>query len=837
MKKIFLGIAALLFQIMPLNAITAFREMKSFTQSDGTIVQLELVGDEFFHYYLTSDGYVAMCKDKTSFYYAKMVEDSLVCTNQLVHNPALRSIEEVEILSQVATQETASAQWKRQLQEGQKHRLAIKKAKGTISLTGRKRGLVLLVNFTDIRFSSSKTPLQFYDDFFNKEGFSGSGMTGSVRDYFLSQSYGQFDLIFDVIGPLTVSHHEAYYGANNSNGNDSRPAEMVAEACKMADAKVNFKDYDWDNDGEVDQVFVIYAGFAESYTGSDPNTIWPHSYSLASDYLTVTADGVKINKYACGSELKGSSGTTPEGIGTACHEFSHCLGLMDMYDTSGGNNFGMGQWSLMASGNYNNNGRTPSAYTAFERWSCGWLKPKEINEVSYIRDMKPITDAPEAYVLYNENYRNEYYILENRQVKGWDAGQYGHGLTVMHIDYDEQAWSSNSLNVNKNHQRATLIPADNSLSDQTVAGDPFPGTSKKTSLTDSTTPATTLFNKNLDGTFFMGKPIEDIQESEEGLISFACMRGIIAAPLMHDTERISDTSFRISWDPVENATSYEITMQERKAPFENPADAVMIKENFEGCYSKSNGMSNIANKLDNYLQTKGWTGTNLYTSPNLLKMGKGEKLGTICTPMLDAPNNGELTIVYKLKPYNDSSKTFNVFTFLSLAGGDRMSANIPCDKEDYYLVTADEVEEDFQISIEPQAMAYITEFTIYDGLFDKEQLGIETEDETEENEVAPRRARRKVKSVTYTSPSPYLELTDMNPTSTYYFHVRAITTMGNSQWTPEFTVERASSVESAPSYLEPLTSDSYFDMQGRKVSRPTIPGIYIHNGRKKFYTK
>ncbi len=836
MKKFLLCAILLLLQILPSVAVPAYQKLKSFPQADGTTVQLRLVGDEFFHYYMTSDGYVVIRKDQTSFYYAQIAYDSLLCTNQLVHDPALRSTEEAEMLPTVATQEKVSSLWNRYFQEGQQRQLAKKMARQKApSFFGKKKCLVLLVNFQDVKFSVSTTPHEFYDDFFNKEGYSELGMAGSVRDYFIAQSYGQFEMDFDIKGPVTVSKNEAYYGANTNDKTDSHPAEMVAEACKLTEADINFSDYDWDEDGEVDQVYVIYAGYAES-SGADPNTIWPHASYLSHEAITLTVDGMKINQYACGSELTGTIGVTPEGIGTFCHEFSHCLGLMDMYDTSGGNNFGMGDWSLMATGNYNNNTCTPSAFTAFERWQCGWLQPTEITSTCEIRDMKPITDAPEAYVLYNENNRNEYYILENRQKKGWDAGQSGHGLTVMHIDYDKKAWTNNTLNVNKDHQRATLIPADNTLSKKTLSGDPFPGTSGKTSLGDTTTPAMTLFNENLDGTYFMGKPIDDIQESNEGLISFSCMRDIIPAPVVLAPERLSDTSFRISWEPVENATKYEVTMEEKKAKSDDPNDAIMITEDFSNCYSQLNGTDDIGNDLDNYLHTKGWSGTNLYTSPNLLKLGNGQdpsSFGTICTPTLNAPESGKATFVVKAKSINNNN-LLDIKIVITCKGA-RFSSSFQCSRETIMTLNISGISDDFNVSIEPQGIGYLLGLTIYDGFIDNTQLKVAPEEDHVVKKMAIRSTRKKAKEQIYSCVEPSLELTNTNPTSTYCFHVRAITTKGNSQWSPEFTVESASSIESIPSHQNTILSDSYFDLQGRQIEKPSHPGIYIRKGKKVLY--
>ena len=223
---------------------------------------------------------------------------------------------------------------------------------------------------------------------------------------------------------------------------------MVIEACKKADSSVNFADYDWDGDGYVDQVYVVYAGKGEADGGAS-TTIWPHEWSLSSaSYYgdgsgTLTLDGVKIDTYACGGELNGSTGTIA-GIGTMCHEFSHCLGYPDFYDTDYSGGQGMGEWDLMDSGSYNgkwngghsdwpemNAGYEPAGYTAFERWCAGWIEPIVLSDPQKITNMKPmggtqeggIVDHGDAYVIYmpgsKKTIEGEYYMLENRQQAGW----------------------------------------------------------------------------------------------------------------------------------------------------------------------------------------------------------------------------------------------------------------------------------------------------------------------------------------------------------------------------------------------------------------------------------
>lgn len=422
-------------------------------------------------------------------------------------------------------------------------------------LSGDKRGIVILVEFADKAMHSTEAH-EIFNDIFNKHGYDKNGHIGSVKDYFHQCSYGQLNLEFDVYGPYKLSSDTKFYGENNQFGDDIRAADMVEEACKIADQSehINWKQYDWDGDGEVDQVFVIYAGLGENVS-SNSNLIWPHEWSLReesefSEIEPFLLGGVLINTYAVSNEL--CNPFTITGIGTACHEFSHCFGLPDFYDTSYNGGFGMNAWDLLDSGSYNGPygwGEVPCAYTAYERWFCGWLTPTELHEPCRVEDMPDLQDSACAYIIYNDNNRNEYFLIENRQSKGWfkyvDTYTKCHGMLAYHVDYDEEAWAENCVNFDANHQRMSIIPAGKSFGtyyttygmynilSTTYASQLFPGTKGVTTLDNtshagetSSYPYTsfngTLFNCNTDGSFYMNKPITDIEE-KNGKISFNFM--------------------------------------------------------------------------------------------------------------------------------------------------------------------------------------------------------------------------------------------------------------------------------------------------------------------------
>lgn len=518
------------------QAIPAKRTPRTVVQPDGTSLTVILSGDESFHWHHTADGIPLELRPDGAFCYARLEGGRLVATTQLAHEAPLRTANETAFIKKHAAQPLEASQifkTRMGLRNAERANRASGKALQRVGeptgVSGKHKGLLILVNYQDVKIKTANTRQKF-DDMMNLKGYTGNGNASSVHDYFYAQSYGKLDLTFDVVGPVTVSKKMAYYGKNDEYGNDANPCQMIYEACQLVDDQVDFSDYDWNGDGEADQVYVIYAGYSESEPGVLSTAIWPHEWMLQYGGLSLSLDGVRINTYACSSELTGAAGYKMNGIGTPCHEFSHCLGLPDMYDNMNFSNFGLDEWSLMDYGCYVNNGYSPVGYTSYERMFSGWLEPTELEEPTYVW-MKPLSEEPQAYIIYNEANRNEYYLLENRQKSGHDAELPGHGLLVIHVDYDRTAWTSNTVNNKADRQRCTIIAADNNYagkgtwSNNTLSGDPFPGTSYQRELTDTSIPAATLYNPNTDGRKLMGKPLTEIEEHADRAVSFSFMGG------------------------------------------------------------------------------------------------------------------------------------------------------------------------------------------------------------------------------------------------------------------------------------------------------------------------
>ena len=412
-------------------AVPAKRVKRQVQQPDGSVLTVMLRGDENFHYTSTEDGQPLVQRADGAYCYATLDSNGkLTASAQVAHDVESRGAAELSFLNYYTTesQKVRSLGMERAKQRNARRmaRLAnrgVVDASGKpvrrvmagatggegIGVTGKRKGLVILVNFKDKKMQSKHTQAE-WNDYFNKVGYNKYGNNGSVHDYFYAQSYGKLDLEFDVIGPVTVSKNMAAYGANDAQGNDIDPAGMIKEACELAYAKekMDMSQYDWDGDGAVDQVYVIYAGYGEA-AGGEKNTIWPHEWDIEGGGYSLVLGGQRIRTYACSSELNGGNGTDISGIGTACHEFSHCMGIPDFYDTSG-DSFGMDAWDLMDYGSYGGDGYEPTGYNTYEKWVSGWIEPTILTAPCYIKNMKPLSDAPEACVVFNEANKNEYYL-------------------------------------------------------------------------------------------------------------------------------------------------------------------------------------------------------------------------------------------------------------------------------------------------------------------------------------------------------------------------------------------------------------------------------------------
>ena len=805
MKKRLLLSFALLLTALAIQAVPAKPVKKTVQLQDGSVVELTLRGDEHFSYLTDATGtpFLMRANGKAERTTASFIEEKW--TEQ----------REKRLEKMHATGGSSRAS---------------RRVGTSGTTTGKHRGLVILVQFTDVPFVTNNAQAVF-KRFFNETGYSENGMAGSVKDYFYAQSYKQLDIDFDVVGPFTTTREMAYYGKHSKKGtteeNDQHPAEMVAEAVDAAAAAgVDFTKYDWNGDNEVDQVFVIYAGYAEAQ-GAGANTIWPHEWTIeAGTGSKKVYNGITVNTYGCSSELRGDGINDTgimDGIGTACHEFSHCLGIPDMYDTSG-DNFAMGSWDIMCYGSYNGDSNTPSAYTSYERWFAGWMEPTEIKTMTRIKDMEPITEKPEAYILYNEKDKNEYYLLENRQKIGFDAAQYGHGLLILHVDYRQSAWEYNTVNVDPNHQRMTIIPADGELiaySAKSLAGDPWPGTSGNTELTNYTTPAATLYNANSDGTKFMNKAIDNITEDTENqTVSFVVCRPELGVPSPDGgTAQEGDGAFKVVWEKVSGAVGYELELTEIGAASTDPKEALQSEFDFSQCVTKTNGYTDIGTKLSNY-GLAGWSGSKLYTSPNKLKIGTSSSSGNVRTATWKVPASQDITIVMgadvvtagknvdgtlRITYGNEGESGTNESVNFQVTGSGKQLFHFTVRKDLFYL------------TIIPSSQMYLNYLAIYDGEWTADQLGISSAAEAPHRASAPQIFTTTANSYTFTG---------LNTDNRYLYRVRAVGEEDTySQWSEQKTFTFSSTGINVVKTANPSVV-RYYDLNGREVNG-TAKGLLI----------
>ena len=512
MKRLLFAIFCLL-TALNMKADKAYPFPVEVVQQDGTTLTIVQHGDEYFHYVTTVDGVLLV--QKGNGYYVASVDayGNLSATNQLAHNADKRGVEERALVDRqnrelFQNQASETSAIRRAMQE------PVQASNLEFPHMGSPKAIVILAEFTDTTFTI-ENPKRSFEQYFNSNqqledyGRGESSNVCSVGYYFKTISFGQYTPQFDVYGPVTLPQPLKKYGGSNDKGSDENMSLLLQHACAAMDDSLDFSQYDANNDGYVDLVMVVYAGYSQSMSGNSNECIWPKSGNVSGG----SYDGKRVSRYGVNAELNGFPGcysSAPfkriNGIGTLCHEFSHCLGLPDFYPTLSsvkGDNQGMEFWSLMDSGNYQANGCAPTAYTAWEREAMGWIEIPTLTADTLL-EIKSIDFDGTAYRIPNDSDATgqEYFIIENIQQKGLNYRQRGHGLLVYHVNYNSTAFSlsSNSVNNVKGKPRMTIVPADGLLFAQynidgvnvknsdfynQLAGDPFPGTSNVTALNDT----------------------------------------------------------------------------------------------------------------------------------------------------------------------------------------------------------------------------------------------------------------------------------------------------------------------------------------------------------------
>ncbi len=545
-----------LFIVNALWAVPAYNKPFDLIQPDGKSITIHLHGDEFFNYHTTLDGYLLTEDDAGFMNYAEFDTNGRIASLGIrAHNQSERAFYEREFVTTllpVADLQPLVNTARNKRKSSMQKVSSITSAQQSYPLTGSPRSLIILVNFADKSFQVNN-PLESFTNLLNEPGYSANGGTGSAKDYFIDNSYGKFNPQFDVVGPFDLPDSIHFYGRNSGDSNDANPRQMIIDACRLANQNgVDFARYDTDNDGFVDNVFVFYAGYNEA-EGGGANTVWPHRWVLP-NYNT-RFNGKIISDYACASELKGRNGVNMCGIGTFVHEFGHVLGLSDLYATNGAEHYTMPIWDIMDSGAYNNMGRTPPAYSSYQRFFLDWIKPIELKESQDVI-LDTLNSSKQAYIITKDGNHNlvgenpnpvEFFMLENRQAKGWDAYLPGHGMLITRVYYNQPDWWYNQVNNNPAAMGVDIIEADGLATANSRSGDPFPGFLRVRN-----------YNPTLrDGTE-INKPLTEITETQ-GIITFKFKGGkftVDNAPVALAAGDITPTSFTAQWEPLLNAEKY-----------------------------------------------------------------------------------------------------------------------------------------------------------------------------------------------------------------------------------------------------------------------------------------
>lgn len=370
----------------------------------------------------------------------------------------------------------------------------------------------------DTKFSK-ENPAEYYDRLFNEPGFSERHSKGCVADYYREQSGGLLNLSFDVYGPITVHQKAQPYDAPDDKTRNYGRASFIEATNKVIDANpdINWKQYDWNGDGYVNQVIYVYACYSGNTGQTSYGYIWPNT----STFSAITApDGTKIRDYSSSGERWPTSSVVLCGLGTICHEFTHSLGLPDLYRTDISDNVILDMWDLMDGGNFTNYGFCPPNYTPMEKILLGWKEPEELTEPTTVQGL----EYGKVYKI--SNTENDYYLLENRPQKGWDEGVPGKGLCVYHVIWNAEKWSSNKVN-NGDVQGYTLVHADGldyyQWKELLGGKIKYAKNGMMNNLALSTTPFPYLPSEVDAVTSFElveGKPVTNIQLDSDGKISF-----------------------------------------------------------------------------------------------------------------------------------------------------------------------------------------------------------------------------------------------------------------------------------------------------------------------------
>ncbi len=588
-------------------AIPADPRPRPVVNPDGSVVEVRVHGDERFHFMTDVDCNSIIEKNDNGFYVNAIRNGVALEFNKdnvaLMRSEAEAAIANPAFYNYVPGVSSFSTETSMQ-------RMANLNSDGRSNyptIGNATRSLVVLVEFQDVEFYVDD-PKDYFSRQLNEPGFSDYGGMGSALDYYTDASNGLYTPQFDVYGPVKVSKNADYFEDSDS-GN---MALLIEEAITQLheSGELNLADYDFDEDGTLDTVFIYYAGYGSADSNTD--TIWPHQYDY--QYLVnwyganqLKFDGIKVGPYACANELKGwnpqtnrypwNDGSTPwvDGIGAFCHEYGHVLGLPDLYDTEySGGVVTPGQWDVMDQGSYNFEGCAPPLYSAYEQWVCHWLEFTTAEDATHY-DLVALgnTETPTAVRIRipasssGTTFQSEYFVLESRDNSKWDACFPNSGLMVWRINYKKSVWTSNSVN-SSSGSNVEIVYANGSNNPIFEDGAIYPG-------------AAVELTPSKSYSFWVSPVISDISYDHESMTAsfdYNMLTQPSVSTVLHDNPLAAadgSRSFTLEWDPVDGVDSYLVTITTTSGKVVDGFDA---KDVGNVTSVSTNTMSNVYWKLE-----------------------------------------------------------------------------------------------------------------------------------------------------------------------------------------------------------------------------------------------
>lgn len=485
------------------------------TMPNGQTLHIIGKGNDDVHWAETTDGYTVVKSEQGYYEYAKQQNGQLIASGIIASDPQDRTMQEARQILTI-TKHLNQANTDVLLRRKQEIIPLSSSAEieGAVPHEGKVNLLAICIEYPDLPHSEN---VEYFYNLLNV-GVDGNP---SFRDYFLENSYGKMDISVDVVGWVQAENNYSYYGDDQGK---TRSRELVKEAIRAGEQQgVDYSQYDNDNDGDVDGVIIIHSG-PGAEEGSRREYVWSHRWSIPFEYY----DNKFIFDYMIQPETRrGAVYDYSVGIGIFCHEFGHLLGLPDLYDVdlNNGQSNGIGNWGLMGLGQWLGNEDYPSAMTAWSKESLGWVEVENITQDLGRYTLNASSQSAKVYRIDTE-HSNEYFLLENRQLTGFDQYQRGSGMAIWHINTDKTSLypSSNSVNGDESLKGVDLEEADgNADLDASVnrsdAGDLFPGSSEQRAFNVFTNPTSESYARFNNSTE-TGISIEEIEEAENGTISF-----------------------------------------------------------------------------------------------------------------------------------------------------------------------------------------------------------------------------------------------------------------------------------------------------------------------------